>query len=63
MTRLQALDPKVATGRSKELFDGPYQYAVDHEFKKIALSTLGESDPNSTSARIGLIYPGVVLVL
>ena len=47
----------ISRRESKELFDGPYQYAVDHEFKKIALSTLGESDPNSTSARIGLIYP------
>jgi len=42
---------------SKELFNGPYQYAVDHELKKIAVSTFGQLDPNTSTAQIGFIYP------
>ena len=42
---------------SKDLFNGPFQWAVDHDIKKIILSSFGELDPNRSSARIGLIYP------
>jgi hypothetical protein len=42
---------------SKDLFDNPYQYSINHELKKIAISTFGDLDPNTASARVGFIYP------
>ena len=42
---------------SKDVFNGPFQWSVDHDIKKIILSSFGELDPNRSSARIGLIYP------
>ena len=33
------------------------QYYFNHEDRKIVLSTSGDSDPNKTTARVGLIYP------
>jgi len=42
---------------SKDIFDGPFQWAIDDETKKIALSSFGELDPNKSGARIGFIYP------
>ena len=42
---------------TKDLFDGPFQWSIDDETKKIALSSFGELDPNKSSARIGFIYP------
>jgi len=47
----------IAKKISKDMFDGPYQWVMDHEVKKIILSSFGELDPNQSSARIGLIYP------
>ena len=42
---------------SKDIFDGPFQWAIDDDTKKIALSSFGELDPNKSGARIGFIYP------
>ena len=42
---------------SKDIFNGPFQWAIDDDTKKIALSSFGELDPNKSGARIGFIYP------
>ena len=42
---------------SIEKINKHFQWLVDHENKKIILSTMGETDPNKTSAKIGFIYP------
>ncbi|GIS53101.1 hypothetical protein Ct9H90mP29_01430 [bacterium] len=34
-----------------------FQWSVDHDKKKFALSSFGELDPNRSKARIGFIYP------
>ena len=47
----------IAKKISKDMFDGPYQWVMDHEVKKIILSSFRELDPNQSSARIGFIYP------
>ena len=47
----------IAKKGSKELFDSPYQWTVDHDLRKITLTSFGEDDPNRSTARIGFIYP------
>jgi len=47
----------VSRKESKDLFDRHNQWSIDHDEKKIALSVLGELDPNRSGARIGFIYP------
>ena len=42
---------------SPQLIDAPFQWSVDHDLKKIILSSFGNLDPNRASARIGFIYP------
>ena len=42
---------------SSTLINGPFQWSIDDETKKIILSSDGLLDPNNSSARIGLIYP------
>jgi len=40
-----------------DLITDAYQWVMDENDKKLIISTLGEIDPNKSSARIGLIYP------
>jgi len=40
-----------------ESIDGGYQWVLDDLNGKLNISLLGETDPNSTSARVGLIFP------
>ena len=42
---------------SPQLIDAAFQWSVDHDLKKIILSSFGNLDPNRASARIGFIYP------
>jgi len=42
---------------SKEYFDAPYQWSINDETKTISLSAFEELNPNSSTARIGFIYP------
>ena len=39
------------------IFNGPYQWSINHEIKKVYLTAVRELDPNKSSARIGFIYP------
>ena len=40
-----------------DFFDAEKQFMFDHGNRKIIISTFGESDPEKTSTRVGLIYP------
>ena len=42
---------------SADLITDAYQWTMDDENSKLILSTFGETNPNRSSARIGLIYP------
>ena len=47
----------IAKKSSPDLFDRHYQWSINHETKKVFLTSMGELDPNKSSARIGFIYP------
>jgi len=47
----------ISKTQSKDYINRHHQWAIDHDAKKIALSTLGELDPNQSRSRIGFIYP------
>lgn len=42
---------------SSQLIDDFYQWSLDHDSKKIIISSYGELNPNHSSSRIGFIYP------
>jgi len=47
----------IAKKFSTDLMNRHNQWVIDHDTKKIVISTLGELDPNRSSSRVGFIYP------
>ncbi len=47
----------ISKKQSKEFINAPYQWSIDHDTKKIIISSFGEFDPNLSTSRIGFIYP------
>ena len=47
----------IAKKSSPDLFDRHYQWSINHDTKKVYLTSIGESDPNKSSTRIVFIYP------
>lgn len=47
----------ISRKNSKGDLTDSYQWFLDEETKNLVITTVGEKDPNSSSAHIGLIYP------